>query len=138
MTTYSPWVELAGLPSVTLVWQPLQGRRLGEYVRDLHLIRLDPQMRRHQARSVLAHELRHHEHGDLGPCAAWQEARADREAARLLINVHRLAESATVHDQEWSDVARELRVTRHLLDTRLRYLHPSERHYLSRHFAGVS
>lgn len=130
MTTYSPWVELAGLPSVTLVWQPLRGKRLGEYVRDLHLIRLDPEMRRHQARSVLAHELRHHAHRDLGPCSDWQEARADREAARLLIDVHRLAEAAVTQEQHWPEVARELRVTKHLLEVRLRHLHPSERHYL--------
>lgn len=134
--TYSPWAELTGLPHIRLEWVQLTGRRLGEYVRHLGLIRLDPRMPRRQARSVLCHELRHVEYGDVGTTCtkaeAWQEKRADTHAARLLIDVRDLADALVLHDHHQGAVAVELRVSAVMLATRLRHLHPAETHYLRR------
>lgn len=136
--TYSPWGELAGIPSLTLEWAVLPGRRLGEYLKQQSLIRLDSRMPRRQARSVLCHELRHHEYGDHGlDCAvanAKQEMKADSAAARMLIDVEDLADALSIHGHHRSAVAVELRVSVAMVDVRLDRLHPSERHYLRRRF----
>lgn len=130
MTRYSPWRELADLPAVTLTWEHLLPGRLGEYVHARRLIRLDPRLPRHQARCVLSHELRHHEHGDEWPTTMWQEQRADREAARLLVPVRDLADAAVLHDRHVGAMARELEVTLAVVRCRLDNLHPSERGHL--------
>lgn len=130
--TYSPWVELRGLPQLTLEWALLAPGRLGEYVHAQRLIRLRPGMPRHQTRCVLAHELRHHHYGDVWPAMAWQEKRADREAARLLIDIELLGDAAVIHANHFAAVARELRVTHPILRCRMDNLHPSERGYLRR------
>lgn len=133
--TYSPWSELSQL-NLELTWRPLPARRLGEYHRDSGLIVLDPAMPRRQARSVLCHELRHHEFGDVGTaCVAdnrKQEVRADKQAARLLIDIRDLAEAIVTHDHHQGAVAVDLRVSAVMLATRLRHLHPSEVHFLRR------
>lgn len=133
---YSPWADLAGRPDLTLEWRELVGR-VGEYLHAERLIRLDPRMPRRQARAVLAHELRHADAGDTHTMCARvnlrQEQRADREAARLLIDVRDLGEAMAHHGQAHrSAIAVELRVSDRLLGVRLAGLHPSERHYLTR------
>ena len=137
-SAYSPWADLAARPDLTLVWQPMVGR-VGEYVHALRLIRLDPRMPRRQARAVLAHELRHADAADtLTQCAhvnLRQEQRADRTAARLLIDVHQLADAMVLHDRRHSAVAVELHVSDRLLGVRLDHLHPSERAFLTRRLA---
>lgn len=134
--TYSPWEELAGLPHIELRREPLEGGRLGEYVHHLSLIRLDPRMPRRQARSVLCHELMHVRYGDVRTFCdqvnRWQELRADHEAARLLIDIHDLADALLVHSQHLPAVAIALRVSIDLLEVRLKRLHPSERHLITR------
>ena len=133
--TYSPWAELSQL-DLELVWRPLPPRRLGEYYRDSGLIVLNPAMPRRQARSVLCHELRHHEFGDVGvACSkaeARQELRADKTASRLLIDIHDLGDALVTHDHHQGAAAVELRVSMLMLATRMRHLHPSEVHFLRR------
>lgn len=135
LNNYSPWGELSSLPDLRLEWREMHGR-LGEYLHSDRCIRLDPRMPRRQQRSVLCHELRHAEHGDhLTVCDRVnlrQEQRADREAARLLIDVRDLARALIVHDQHRSATAVELRVSDAMLGVRLANLHPAERHYLRR------
>lgn len=135
---YSPWAELSDT-DLELVWRDLPARRLGEYHRSTGLIVLSPKMCRRQARSVLCHELRHHEYADVGvACAtanARQEIRANKEAARLLIDIRDLGESLVAHDHNQGAVAVELRVSAVMLATRLRHLHPSETHFLRRRCA---
>lgn len=139
INTYSPWAELASLPDLKLEWHELRGR-LGEYLHGEQKIRLDPRMPRRQQRAVLCHELRHHRAGDertvCGRVDLRQEQRADREAARLLIDVRDLGEALAIHDQHLSATAVELRVSDAMLRVRLRHLHPAERHYLSRRLEG--
>lgn len=130
---YSPWAELTAT-DLELEWQSLPGRRLGEYHRASGLILLDPAMPRRQARSVLCHELRHHQFGDVGaPCVhenRKQEMRADKAAARLLIDLDDLGDAIVTHDHHQGAVAVELRVSGIMLATRLRHLDDDEVHYL--------
>lgn len=137
---YSPWAELAALPHIGLVWTDLRGR-VGEYIHADGVIRLDRRLRRHQARCVLAHELEHALAGDVvthcGRANLRQEQEADRRAARKLIDVGDLGEAMAIHGERRSAVATELYVSQHVLEVRLRSLHPSERHYLTRRLEQV-
>lgn len=145
--TYSPWGELASLPQIELRREPPPSGRLGEYVLGggIHgggLIRLHPAMPRRQLRSVLCHELRHHEFRDVGTTCekttAKQERRADSAAARLLVNLHDLADAMIIHARHASAVAVELRVSLDVVQTRISRLHPAERALLRRRLAEVS
>lgn len=139
---YSPWGELAGLPDLVLRREKPADGLLGEYRHEERLILLDPQMPRHQARSVLCHELRHHEAADLPAASAAQRLKqeylADSGAARLLIDVRDLGDALVLHDQHRGAVATELRVSLHMVQTRLKHLHPSEWHFLRSLFTGTS
>ena len=144
--TYSPWGELASLPQVELRREPPSQGRLGEYVlgggiSGGGLIRLLPALPRRQARSVLCHELRHHEFKDTGVACgkarAVQEVRADVHAARLLVDVYDLADAMVMHARHASAVAVELRVSLDTVQVRTKHLHPAERAYLKRRMAEV-
>jgi Zn-dependent peptidase ImmA (M78 family) len=138
INTYSPWGELAARPHLELEWSDL-GARLGEYVHAEQLIRLNPRLRRHQARSILCHELRHADAADhLTACDRTnlrQEQRADREAARLLVDVRDLGDAIAISGEHHGALASALRVSQHIVRTRLAHLHPSELHYLRRRLA---
>ncbi|HXH77279.1 ImmA/IrrE family metallo-endopeptidase [Nocardioides sp.] len=131
--TYSPWGELALRADLSLEWGHLVGR-MGEYLHHERTIRLDARMPRRQARAVLAHELQHAAAGDeVTHCDRTnlrQEQRADRLAARLLIDVRDLGDAMMLHARHHSATAVELRVSDRLLAVRLDDLHPSERGYL--------
>ena len=135
--TYSPWVELGERPEIDLVWEPMVGR-VGQYLHSERRITLDPRMPRHQARSVLCHELRHadagDEHADCRKILTRQERLADRIAARLLIDVIDLADALVIHGEHVPAVATELRVSHKMVRVRTTAtnLHPAELHYLRR------
>lgn len=135
--TYSPWEELASLPHLELRREPpVHGGRLGEYEHHSGIIRLHPLMPRRQARSVLCHELRHHEAGDTpteDPRATLrQEYLADTRAARLLIDYRDLADAMVLHDQHPGAVALELGVALDVVRTRLDHLWRREWEHLVR------
>ena len=138
LNTYSPWEELASLPHIELRRESPGEGRLGEYIHHLSLIRIDPRMPRRQARSVLCHELRHVQFEDVVTACEFtnqrQEARADSNAARLLIDIRDLGEALHQHGENRPAVAVELRVSQAILDVRLSRLHPSETHLLRRLF----
>lgn len=145
--TYSPWGELASLPTVELRREPPQSGRLGEYILGGGrygggLIRLEPSMPRRQMRSVLCHELRHHEFMDTGSLCGKtvlkQERRADGVAARMLVDIYDLADAMVIHARHASAVAVELRVSVDVVQTRVARLHPAERAYLHRRLAECS
>lgn len=138
--TYSPWGELAGKPHIEMRREAPQNGRLGEYVHHEQLIRLHPAMPRRQLRSVLCHELRHQEVGDVPTdcirTTLKQEFLADTRAARLLIDHRDLADAMVMHDQHRSAVAVELRVSIDMVNVRLKHLWKREWDYLVRRFDG--
>lgn len=119
--TYCPWNELAASPDLTLIQTtPLRGGHLGVYDHSARTISLDSRMIERQARSVLAHELRHAAHGDIGYGVVANEARADAEAARLLIpSIRRLRRSLERSQGDLVSVARTLDVSDYILGVRL-------------------
>lgn len=134
--TYSPWAELAGLPHVELRREVPAHGRLGEYEHHALLIRLHPGLPRRQARSVLCHELRHVEAGDVASdCVRTtlrQEFLADTRAARLLVDHRDLADAMVLHDQHPGATALELGVSLDVVHTRLKHLWKREWDYLRR------
>jgi hypothetical protein len=130
---YSPWKELAALPHLELRREPPPDGCLGEYLHHRRLIRLHPDMPSRQARSVLCHELRHAEAGDVGHNLR-QEWLADTRAARLLIDHRDLADAMVLHDQHRSAVAVELGVSLDMVEVRLKHLWRREWEYLRRRF----
>lgn len=96
-------------------------------------------------RCVLAHELVHVDHGDVqlahvgpdGPRLAHrQEERADREAARRLLDLRDLAAAMLAHPANPRAVAHELDVTIDVLQHRLQHLRPAEDRWLRTELAG--
>lgn len=135
--TYSPWGELSLQQHLSLEWTEFEDPdQLGAYEHEQARILLDQRLCRRQLRSVLAHELRHAEYGDVPTgCERVdlrQEQRADREAAWLLIDIRDLARAMVVHGGQHSAVAVELNVSDEMLDVRLQHLHPAERGLLAR------
>lgn len=134
--TYSPWQELGALPNLEMVREIPSNGRLGEYLHHERKIRLHPAMPRRQLRSVLCHELRHHEASDVAtacPRATLrQEFLADTRASRLLIDHHDLADAMVLHDQHLSAVAVELGVSLDMVQVRLKHLWRREWQYLVR------
>lgn len=139
LNQYSPWDELSALPHLELRRERPQGGGLGEYRHDEYLILLDPRMPRRQARSVLCHELRHHEASDR-PSATpsgrlRQEFLADTRASRLLIDVRDLGDAMVMHEQHRGAVADELQVSLDMVNVRLKHLWKREWEYLRNRFA---
>lgn len=133
--TYSPWAELASHSHLVLRREPPADGNLGEYLHHKNLILLHPDMPRRQARSVLCHELRHHEAGDTG-VSLRQEFLADTRSARLLVDHRDLADAMVLHDQHRSTVAVELGVSLDIVHIRLKHLWRREWEYLRRRLAS--
>ncbi|MDN8624550.1 ImmA/IrrE family metallo-endopeptidase [Corynebacterium kroppenstedtii] len=68
-----------------------------------------------QELSILAHELGHAIHGDLGHGTPRQEARADRFAANLLITEDEYRQAEILYGPHPGAIAHELGVTNHLV-----------------------
>ncbi|WGL50676.1 ImmA/IrrE family metallo-endopeptidase [Nocardioides sp. BP30] len=140
--SYSPWAELSERPEIELKWKPLAGSLLGQYVHDLRRIHLDPCMSRRQARSVLCHELRHADTADeQTECATTtlrQEIRANRIAAKLLVDIEDLGDAMVLHNNHLSAMAVELRVSDAILAVRRDYLTRTEQQYLRRRMREVA
>lgn len=136
---YSPWAELASLPHLKLLREPPGDGLLGDYDDRSGVIRLDPRMPRRQARSVLCHEIRHHEAADVATdCVRTtlrQEFLADTRAARLLVDCRDLADAMIIHDQVQSAVSVELGVSLDVVQVRLKHLWRLEWDYLRRRLA---
>jgi hypothetical protein len=86
--------------------------------------------------STVTHEALHAQRGD-APCAspvseAQQEERTNRDAARLLIEIHDLGEIAAQYPDDAHRIADELGVDYDTLACRMKHLHPAERGYLKR------
>ena len=80
-------------------------------------------------------------HAERGPAPRWcrprEEEQVRREAARRLIPIRELGEALAAWDWDLWQVADELFVDVPTVEARLRGLHPSERHYLTRRLERV-
>lgn len=72
----------------------------GSYTAEDETIHISPRLNDVQRTCVLAHESSHAYHRDTYS-TKWKEARADEEAARLLINVDQYAALERVNDNVW-------------------------------------
>lgn len=137
MTNYNPWADLGDRPHICCdshsVELPVGS---GWWLPDVMGIVLDRRLTRVERRCALAHELQHVDYGDVqvhsvgpdGPrMARRQEKRADREAARRLVQVQELAAAMRAHPHNPAAVAEELDVTLDVLRCRLDTLHAAER-----------
>lgn len=135
--TYNPWADLGSRPHICCDAHTVElpvGK--GWWLPDVMGIVLDRRLSRVERRCTLAHELQHVENDDtqvapIGPdgprLARRQEKRADREAARRLIDVHHLGAALRAHPHDPSAVAEELDVTTDVLRCRLDHLSRAER-----------
>jgi len=108
---------------------------------------LDDRLTRVERKCVLAHELVHaelldeqcvHDSCDGARLARRRERHADREAAFRLIDIRPLGEALAAHPDDLYLAADELDVDHQTLSTRLRHLHPAERHYLGRRLNAIT
>src|SRR4051812_31466889 len=109
---WNPWRALADLAHIRLHFTDLPRGILGTFNHDTDVIHLTHGMSQAQRRSVLAHELVHH---DRGPVPAWltcrEEQAVSREAARRLIPFDSLVQAMVwaeneheLADELWVDV----------------------------------
>jgi Zn-dependent peptidase ImmA (M78 family) len=135
--SYNPWVDLGSRPHICCDSQTVElPAGNGWWLPDVMGIVLDRRLTRVERRSALAHELVHVDNGDeqvvrIGPdgprMARRQETRADREAARRLIDLSALAAALCAHPHNPTAVADELDVTVEVLHCRLDHLRVEER-----------
>jgi hypothetical protein len=130
---------LRAMPWVGLRRAPLRER--GRYYHDHAAVLVRHGLRGGAYNATLMHELVHAERGDEpcvdAACEARQELIVAKEAARRLINIHRLADVAVAFPDDPHRVAEELDVDYDTLAVRVKWLHPSERHYLRRRLAAL-
>ncbi|WP_207632094.1 ImmA/IrrE family metallo-endopeptidase [Occultella kanbiaonis] len=107
-------MDLAHAQGLRVMWRDL-GRRRGEYRHTHGLIVLSTRLTGPQALSTFGHELGHAHYGDEESTPP-AERRADRHAARLLITPGDYAAAEAVAGPHAGAIARELGITRHLVE----------------------
>lgn len=125
--------ELVAPEGWRLAWAPLPGRQVGETHWPSQTITIDPRIPVVAMRCTLAHESIHVERGP-SPAMIFdraEELAVQKVTARRLVEVRALGEAlaercCVLH------AAEVLEVTPSIVETRLRWLHPSERAYLVR------
>ncbi|MGN0065181.1 MAG: ImmA/IrrE family metallo-endopeptidase [Nocardioides sp.] len=133
----NPWRRLRALAEWTLRWhEPDADRRMGVTRHAHRTISLRSDLTWEQRRCTILHECLHAEHGPvLSTHLARHEADVRRSTARLLIpDVERIGD-ALAWALSLEEAAEELHVDVRVLRDRLRWLHPSERHYLHERLA---
>lgn len=127
-----PWRKLRDdHPDWHVVWVDLPDEVLGITNHDRKEIALNRRQLQCQRRVTLQHELIHVREGHDGHCNEKIERAIERQVARDLIPIERLADAAC-----WAHTLRELSdelwVDDRLVVTRIEHLHPAERAYLTR------
>lgn len=104
-----------------IVYEPLAGGRAGEYRHRTHTVALDLFLTPIQELCTAAHEASHAHHRDVRPAGRTaqqiQEARADADAARLLINPRDYVAAEAIHGPRPGAIAEELGVSRWVVET---------------------
>lgn len=130
---HHPWRAFRALTHYTLKWATLPDGILGRTNFTDQTVTLAIGLDQAERRSTIAHEVEHILRG-YSPCTSREECMVDRAAAFKLIGIRELGEAlAWAHDAE--EAADELWVDVQMLRSRLRHLHPAERHYLRQRLA---
>lgn len=126
---YHPWRDLRSREHLELTWENLPPGVRG-ITDGSSAIWMEPDMLQVERRCTLAHELAHVDLGHTTKPTVAEESAARRMAARKLIEWDALVDAF-----RWSHTAEEcadeLWVTLHVLEDRLRFLHPNERALLA-------
>jgi Zn-dependent peptidase ImmA (M78 family) len=139
---YDPWQDAETRNDVDVVIDPALPLKRGDgwWIRALRAVVIRDGLHPTHSRCVLAHELVHVDLDDeqlavRGPDGTRQarrtENRADRKAARRLVDIHDLVAAIATHPTDPAAVAHELDVTAHMLRVRLEHLQPAERELLA-------
>lgn len=130
----NPWVLLTASPDVALVWH--DGDDMGYADHDTGTISLRRGMTRAQRRCTVLHEWLHLRRGPtISTLVDRDEWSVRRETARLLLPNVRTLGNALAWAMTPAEAADELDVDLGVLRDRIRFLHPAERHYLTRRLA---
>ena len=128
----NPWHRLRALVGWTLGWHD-GGDELGWCDFETQTISLRRGLTQAERRSTVLHEVIHAERGAaLTTLEDREELRVRRQVARELLPDVRLIGEALAWALSFAEAADELWVDEGVLRDRLRWLHPSERHYLRR------
>lgn len=134
---FNPWRRLRALVDWTLHWHdPFDDARMGVTRFEGQTISLRVDLTWEQRRCTVLHECLHAEHGPvLSTHYPRHENAVRRETARLMLPDVREIGEALAWSLSNEEAAEELHVDIGVLRDRLRWLHPSERHYLHRRLA---
>lgn len=130
---YSPWRDIAARhPHVHVGRHDLRPAR-GAWVPDEAVILLDHQLRRHERRTVLAHEIAHIDLGHRPTGRRWFDRRQEDEADRLA-DLRLIPLAALADALRWAlcaeEVAHELDVTVDVVRRRVARLTDDEKHWI--------
>jgi hypothetical protein len=133
MTVPDPWTVLAAIPTLMLVRLAIPDR--GRYYHEHRTIVVRKGLLLCEERAVLWHELVHADRGDTRCGGAVMDARqelsVDREAARRAMPWPVLRWGIDTATCAY-DLVERMKVDEQLVRTRLKSMHPAERHYLRR------
>ena len=135
---HHPWRALRDLTDWTLLWMRLPEGTWGETDFRAKTITLTLGMNQAERRCTIAHEIEHVRRG-MPPVGmeVWEEELVDRNVARLLLpGIEAIGDALAWADWNKFVAAEELWVDELILEARLKYLHPSEKGYLRKRFAG--
>lgn len=105
---------------------PLSSNLEGGYDATSNRILISDQLTPIQRRCVLAHEISHARHRDVGcKCDSATERRADMEAARMLVNQLEYQSAEIIFDGDEYAIARELNVMPWIIRAYKQWLHDS-------------
>lgn len=106
--------------------RPLPDKLEGVYDAEHNEIILSDKLSPVQRRCVLAHEISHARHHDVGcKCDSATERRADMEAARMLVNQLEYQSAEIIFDGDECAIARELNVMPWIIRAYKNWLHDS-------------
>jgi hypothetical protein len=129
-----PWRWLRELSHVTLLWHDdSPGAPMGVANFAAQTVSIRRGMTYEQRRCTVLHELLHLDRGPALTTTVGRDEDAVRRAtARLMLPSTRVLGDALAWAHDEHEAAEELSVDVGVLRDRLRWLHPSERHYLTR------
>lgn len=128
---WHPWRAIRARSDITVRWADLDGR-LGTWHNGTRTMTLNKRQGQAQGRVTATHELVHAERGHHGCQPDLVEAAVCREVARRHVPIYALADAVLFYGEtNTAALAEELWCDEDTITTRLLYLHPAERGYLT-------